>query len=71
MKDAVIFRKERQQQYSKYLNDELEIETLEGLANYTGFVLSSYDNKYEKAIEEINQREEAKTYTRPFPYATG
>ncbi|MET3026522.1 hypothetical protein ABXT06_07605 [Flavobacterium sp. UW10123] len=71
LKDAVIFRKERQQQYSKYLNDELEIETLEGLANYTGFVLSSYNNKYEKAIEEINQREEAKTYTRPFPYATG
>lgn len=71
LKDAVIFRKERQQQYSKYLNDELEIETLEGLANYTGFVLSSCDNKYEKAIEEINQREEAKTYTRPFPYATG
>lgn len=71
LKDAVIFRKERQQQYSKYLNDELEIETLEGLANYTGFVLSSNDNKYEKTIEEINQREEAKTYTRPFPYATG
>lgn len=71
LKDAVIFRKERQQQYSKYLNDELEIETLEGLANYTGFVLSSYNNKYEKAIEEINQREQAKTYTRPFPYATG
>ncbi|KAF2082419.1 hypothetical protein [Flavobacterium sharifuzzamanii] len=71
LKDAVIFRKERQHQYSKKLNDELEIETLEGLANYTGFVLSSYDNKYEKAIEEINQREEAKTYTRPFPYATG
>jgi len=71
LKDAVIFRKERQQQYSKYLNDELEIETLEGLANYTGFVLSSYDNKYQKALEEINQREEAKTYTRPFPYATG
>ncbi|UWY27372.1 hypothetical protein N4T20_16780 [Flavobacterium sp. TR2] len=71
LKDAVIFRKERQQLYSKYLNDELEIETLEGLANYTGFVLSSNDNKYEKTIEEINQREEAKTYTRPFPYATG
>ncbi|WP_281632813.1 hypothetical protein [Flavobacterium luteolum] len=71
LKDAVLFRKERQSQYAKYLNDELEIETLEGLANYTGFALSSYDNKYEEAIEEINQREEAKTYTRPFPYATG
>ncbi len=71
LKDAVLFRKERQKQYAKYLNDELEIETLEGLANYTGFALSSYENKYEKAIEEINQREGAKTYTRPFPYATG
>ncbi|MBO9584328.1 MAG: hypothetical protein J7574_09230 [Flavobacterium sp.] len=71
LKDAITFRKERQKQYAKYLNDELEIETLEGLANYTGFALSSYENKYEKAIEEINQREEAKTYTRPFPYATG
>ncbi|MHC0447965.1 hypothetical protein ACWA1F_21335 [Flavobacterium sp. 3-218] len=71
LKDAVIFRKERQKQYAKCLNDELEIETLEGLANYTGFALSSYSNKYEKAIEEINDREEAKTYTRPFPYATG
>lgn len=71
LKEAVIFRKARQKQYSKYLNAELEIETLEGLANYTGFVLSTYENKYEKAISEINQREEAETYTRPFPYATG
>lgn len=71
LKDAVVFRKERQKQYSKYLDAELEIETLKGLANYTGFVLSTYENKYEKALSEINQREEAETYTRPFPYATG
>lgn len=71
LKDAVLFRKERQKQYVKYLDDELEIETLEGLANYTGFVLSAYDNKYEKALSEIDQRENAETYTRPFPYATG
>ena len=71
LKDAVTFRKERQKQYSKYLNAELELETLEGLANYTGFVLSTYENKYDLAISEINKREEAKTYTRPFPYATG
>lgn len=71
LKDAVTFRKERQKQYSKYLNAELEIETLEGLANYTGFVLSAFENKYEKTISEITQREEAETYTRPFPYATG
>ncbi|MFD2567057.1 hypothetical protein [Pseudotenacibaculum haliotis] len=71
LKDAVVFRKKRQKKYSKYLNDEVEIETLEGLANYTGFVLSSYENKYKKAIDEIEERERAKTYTRPFPYATG
>lgn len=71
LKDAVVFRKKRQKKYLKYLNDELEIETLEGLANYTGFVLSTYENKYKKAIDEIEERERAKTYTRPFPYATG
>ena len=71
LQDAVIFRKERQSQYTEYLTNELEIETLEGLANYTGFALSSYDNKYQQAIDEINQREAAQTYTRPFPYATG
>jgi len=71
LKDAVKFRKVRQKQYSKYLNNELEIETLEGLANYTGFVLSGFENKYEKAISEIDKREESETYTRSFPYATG
>ncbi|WP_343586516.1 hypothetical protein [Flavobacterium sp.] len=71
LKDAVTFRKERQKKYSKYLNAELELETLEGLANYTGFVLSNYENKYDLAISEISKREEAETYTRPFPYATG
>ena len=71
LKDAAIFRKIRQKHHAEYLSAELELETLEGLANYTGLVLSSYENKYEKAIEEINSRENAKTYTRPFPYATG
>ena len=71
LKNAVTFRKVRQKQYAEYLNDELEIETMEGTANYTGFALSTYENKYEKAISEINQREDAETYTRPFPYATG
>lgn len=71
IKDAIIFRKLRQTKYGEYLQDEVEIETSEGLANYTGFILSTYPNKYEKAISEINQREQAQTYTRPFPYATG
>lgn len=69
--DALLFRKLRQSKYKEYLQKEIEIETSEGLANYTGFILSTYTNKYEKAISEINQREQAQTYTRPFPYATG
>jgi len=69
--DAFIFRKTRQNEYSSFLKDEVDIETVEGLANYTGILLSTYPNKYRKAINEINERESAKTYTRPFPYATG
>ncbi len=69
--DALLFRKLRQSKYKEYLQKEIEIETSEGLANYTGFILSTYPNKYEKAISEINFREQAQTYTRPFPYATG
>lgn len=71
LEDALLFRKVRQGRYSSSLKNELEIETLEGLANYTGFALSSTVNKYEAAIEEVYQRENAETYTRPFPYATG
>lgn len=69
--DALMYRKIRQSTYKDFLDGELQIETLEGLANYTGFVLSGIDNKQQKAIAEINQREKAQTYTRPFPYATG
>lgn len=71
LEDALLFRKIRQGRYKEFLPNELEIETLEGLANYTGFALSTSENKYESAIEEIYQRENAETYTRPFPYATG
>lgn len=69
--DALVFRKSRQSKYKEFFQNEIEIETSEGLANYTGFVLSNFANKYDKAISEINQREQAQTYTRPFPYATG
>lgn len=71
LKDALLFRKLRQTKYKEYLANELELETLEGLANYTGIQLSAIDNKYEEAISQINEREASETYTRPFPYATG
>ena len=69
--DAVKFRMVRQEHNKGSRRDELQIETLEGMANYTGIKLSSVENKYVEAIEEINGRESASTYTRPFPYATG
>lgn len=69
--DALMFRKIRQFKYKSYLQGELEIETLEGMANYTGMVLSGSKNKFADAIAEIRGREAAETYTRPFPYATG
>ena len=71
LENALLFRKLRQGKYKAFLQSELEIETLEGLANYTGFALSTSENKYDAAIEEIYGRENAQTYTRPFPYATG
>ena len=71
LKDALIFRKTRQEKYKAYIDEELELETVEGLANYTGIKLSTIPNLYQRTINEINGREAAETYTRPFPYATG
>lgn len=71
LEDALRYRKLRQSAYLSFLEKEIQIETLEGMANYTGYRLSSFPDKYERAIHEINQRELADTYTRPFPYATG
>ena len=71
IKDAFLFRKVRQSKYKEFLKGEVEIETVEGLAEYTGIVLSDYPNKYLRAIKGIRERENASTYTRPFPYATG
>ena len=69
--DALIMRKIRQTKYRTFLDEEIELETVEGLANYTGIKMSTVSNKYKRAIDEINEREAADTYTRPFPYATG
>ncbi|MFV0387166.1 MAG: hypothetical protein ACK5NT_00285, partial [Pyrinomonadaceae bacterium] len=71
LEDALRYRKLRQTKYKVFLEKELELETLEGLANYTGFKLSTMEDIYKSAIAEISQREGAQTYTRPFPYATG
>ena len=71
LQDAIVFRKMRHTGYEEFLQRELELETLEGLADYTGHVLSTYPNKYERAIKELNGRESLNTYTRMSVYATG
>lgn len=70
-KDALIYRKIRQDKYKKFLESELQIETSEGLANYTAYKLSSHSDKYKQALQQLDKRESADTYTRAFPYATG
>ena len=69
--DALVFRKIRQSKYNEFTEKEIEIESMEGMANYTQFKLCEYKNKYQSVISEINEREEAPTYTRSFSYATG
>ncbi|MFD0794719.1 TPR end-of-group domain-containing protein [Mucilaginibacter litoreus] len=71
LSDAVCFRKLRRALAPEALDAETDIESSEGLANYTGFKLSDHRDKYALAIKEINGRESAPTYTRTFPYATG
>ncbi|MEO3402841.1 hypothetical protein AAFN85_03000 [Mucilaginibacter sp. CAU 1740] len=71
LSDAVCFRKLRRALSPETADAEIDIESSEGLANYTGFRLSDRRDKFALAIKEINGRESAPTYTRTFPYATG
>lgn len=71
LNDAMIFRKERETKYIQYKKQALELETLEGLANYTGYKLSAYNNLYQKAITDISAWENSGSLNRSFPYATG
>lgn len=76
LNDAMIYRKSRQIKYKEFLAKETELETLEGLANYTGFSLSPYpigavQSKYESALQQIDIAEKEKTFVRRYAYATG
>lgn len=76
LNDAMIYRKARQNKYKEFLAKDTELETSEGLANYTGFVLSPYpigriQSKYESAILQIEIAEQENTFVRRYAYATG
>ncbi|MFP2996599.1 hypothetical protein ABN763_11840 [Spongiivirga sp. MCCC 1A20706] len=70
LRDAIYFRSKRQS-LNNELKKELEIETLEGLAQYTGYQLGPRKDKFQLAIDELTFWESSDTYTRNFPYATG
>lgn len=71
LSDATYFRTERQKLGKSWRNAEIDLESLEGIANYTGFKLSMNTEKAQLAITDIGRREAQKSFTRNFPYATG
>jgi len=71
LNDAIYFRTEREKMFKKYNKNALELETLEGLATYTGYKLSAFTNLYPIAIKELNGREQTYGLNRSFAYATG
>jgi hypothetical protein len=51
--DGLTFRKQRQQEYNQYYQDEIAFEVHEGLAQYTGIKLfASSDSMYLKILDE-------------------
>lgn len=71
LNDAIYFRTKREKEYKSQNHYALELETLEGLASYTGYKLSAYKDLYRMAILELNGREKPTGLNRSFAYATG
>ena len=71
LNDAIYFRTKREKQFKNQNHYALELETLEGLASYTGYKLSAYTDLYRMAILELNGRENPTGLNRSFAYATG
>jgi hypothetical protein len=71
LSDAVYFRTKREKLFRKQNHFALELETLEGLASYTGYKLSAYKDLYRIALYELNGRENPTGLNRSFAYATG
>jgi len=71
LEDAMLFRDRRHTLFAEGRQDSVDMETLEGLANYTGLVLSTYPDKHLVAIQWTKNWENSRSYTRNFPYATG
>ena len=71
--DAFAFRRARQQQFPGAAENERRLEINEGLAQYTGTVLTSsspVDAENDAAYQLVNASENS-TFVRTFPYASG
>lgn len=71
LNDAIYFRTKREKEFKSQNHYALELETLEGLASYTGYKLSAYKDLYRMVILELNGRENPTGLNRSFAYATG
>ncbi|MBK7227232.1 MAG: hypothetical protein IPH96_18150 [Saprospiraceae bacterium] len=56
LNDAIYFRTKREKQFESQNHFALKLETLEGLAFYTGNKLSAHKDLYRMAILELNGR---------------
>lgn len=71
LSDGMYFRTERENFFKKQNHFALKLETLEGLASYTGFKLSAHKDLYRMALIELDGRENPNGLNRSFAYATG
>jgi len=71
--DAMSFRKYRQSLFPQARREETALECGEGLAEYTGFKLSSRSQGefVSRAIQAIKQALHAQSFTRSFAYTSG
>jgi hypothetical protein len=73
VKDALTFREYRRKLFADAAEKENNLEIAEGIAEYTGLVAASPDNKSAKwsAIAALSNPDLSKTFVRAFAYTSG
>jgi hypothetical protein len=73
IRDAMIFRGRRQQQFPESAASELTLERVEGLAEYTGVIVHAYSLARAKAdaLDGLRNGARQATFGRSFAYASG
>ncbi|HEU4463745.1 MAG TPA: hypothetical protein VFS53_01745, partial [Gemmatimonadota bacterium] len=73
IRDALDFRARRHSLFPAAAAEELALERNEGMAEYTGLVLSGLPSEVlaDRAAVELERREASESFSRSFAYATG